>query len=64
MSVISSNLIIITKLTEIIILDSKQLYLLYFRRLVSEMIHIKRQNCGLNMQNDINRSPDIYLSIN
>ena len=35
----------------------------YNKRLVSEMIHIKRQKQGLNRQNDIESLPDTYSQI-
>ena len=35
----------------------------YNKRLVSEMIHIKRQKQGLNRQNDTESLPDTYLQI-
>jgi len=43
-----------------IILDSEQSY---YKRMVSEMIYIKREEMGLNKQSDTERFPDIYLSI-
>jgi len=33
----------------------------YNNRIVSEMIHIKKQNNGLNKQNDTEQFPDLYL---
>jgi len=42
------------------ILDSEQSY---YKRMVSEMIHIKRQENGLNKQSDTERFPKIYLPI-
>jgi len=43
-----------------IILDSEQSY---YKRMVSEMIHIKRQEMGLNKQSNTKRFPEIYLPI-
>jgi len=40
------------------ILDSEHSY---YRRMISEMLHIKKQK--LNKQSDKDRFPDIYLSI-
>ena len=42
------------------ILDSEQSY---YKRMVSEMIHIKRQENGLNKQSDTECFPEIYLPI-
>jgi len=42
------------------ILDSEQSY---YKRMISEMIHIKRQENGLNKQSDTERFPEIYLPI-
>jgi len=33
------------------------------KRLISEMLFIKRQNNGLNLQTDTERLPEIYLNI-
>jgi len=41
------------------ILDSEQ----YDKKMVSEIIHIKRQKMYLNKHSDIQRFPDIYLPI-
>ena len=35
----------------------------YYKRMISEMVHIKRQKNDLNKQSDIERFPEIYLSI-
>lgn len=35
----------------------------YGKRLISEMVFIKRQRAGLNNQNDTERLPDSYLPI-
>jgi len=32
----------------------------YNKRLISEMIHIKRQKHGINRQNDMDSLPEIY----
>ena len=40
------------------ILDSEHSY---YKRMISEMIHIKRQENGLNKQSDIERFPEIYI---
>jgi len=42
------------------IFDSEQSY---YKRVISEMIHIKRQEKGLNKQSDTECFPEIYLSI-
>ena len=42
------------------ILDSERSY---YKRLVSEMIYIKRQENGLNKQSDTERFPEIYLPL-
>ena len=42
------------------ILDSEQSY---YKRMISEMIHIKRQENCLNKQSDTERFPEIYLPI-
>ena len=41
-------------------LDSEQSY---YKRMISEVIHIKRQEKGLNKQSDTERFPEIYLSL-
>jgi len=40
------------------ILDKEQTY---HKRLISEMIHIKKQTSSINKQNDTEQFPDIYL---
>jgi len=35
----------------------------WFKRIISEMIHIKMQSCGLNKQNDTEILSDSYTSI-
>ena len=35
----------------------------YRKRLVSEMLYIRRQTCGLNLQIDLERLPKTYFSI-
>ena len=42
------------------ILDSERAY---YKRLISEMIHIKTQEKGLNKQSDTERFPDLYLPL-
>jgi len=54
-----------TNLTMIIQLIGKMLVYLdseqsYYKRMVSEMIHIKRQDNCLNKQSDTERFPEIY----
>jgi len=42
------------------ILDAERFY---YKRMVSEVIHIKRQEKGLNKQSDTERFPKIYLPL-
>lgn len=42
------------------ILDEEQVY---NKRLISEMLHIKRQKFGLNRQSDTENLPDVYLPV-
>jgi len=35
----------------------------FYKRIVSEMIHIKRQEKGPNKQSDTERFPEIYLPL-
>jgi len=33
------------------------------KRIISEMIHIKRQSCGINKQSDTDLLPEIYFPV-
>ena len=44
----------------VLILDSEPSY---YKRTISEMIHIKKQKSSLNKQSDIDKLPELYLPL-